>query len=175
MDRPDDLGHLGNRVLSVLYTVGHGNRSTEDLVAVLKSAEVGRLVDVRRHPGSSRNPHLSKPALENDLPAAGIAYEWWGEELGGRRKPLPDSPHSEWRNDSFRGYADYTDTPEFTEALVRLRERVEAGPNLAVMCAETLWWRCHRRLIADAFMRAGGSVVHLFDVGKTQAHPAEML
>ena len=175
MARPDDLGHLGNRVLSVLYTIGHGNRSTEELIVVLKSAGVGRLIDVRRHPGSTRNPHLSKRALEVDLPAAGVAYEWWGEELGGRRKPLPDSPHAEWRNEAFRGYADYMDTPAFGNALARLGDLTETGPATAVMCAETLWWRCHRRLIADAFTRAGGSVVHLFDVGKTQPHPAEML
>ena len=133
------------------------------------------MFDVRRHPGSSRNPHLSKRALEHDLPARGVAYEWWGEELGGRRKPRPDSSHTEWRNEAFRGYADYTDTPEFADALARLRREAAADPPVAVMCAETLWWRCHRRLIADAFMRAGGSVVHLFDVDKTQPHPAEML
>lgn len=166
---------MGSGVLSVLFTVGHGNRSTDELVAVLRSAEVGRLVDVRRHPGSTRNPHLSKRALEHDLPPAGVAYEWWGEELGGRRKPHPGSPHTEWRSEAFRGYADYMDTPVFSDALARLCELTETGPPTAILCAETLWWRCHRRLIADAFTRAGGSVVHLFDLGKTQAHPAEML
>ena len=142
---------------------------------MLQSAGVGRLIDVRRHPGSTRNPHLSKKELERDLPERGVVYEWWGEELGGRRKPRPDSRHAEWRNDAFRGYADYMDTPEFADALARIQRAAAADPPVAVMCAETLWWRCHRRLIADAFARAGGSVVHLLDVGKTQAHPAEML
>ena len=104
-----------------------------------------------------------------------VTYEWWGEELGGRRKPLPDSPNARWRNEAFRGYADYMDTAAFQDALVRLQREAAREPPVAVMCAETLWWRCHRRLIADAFTRAGGSVVHLFDVDKTQAHPAEML
>ena len=164
---------MERRVL--IYTVGHGNRSTEELVAVLKSVDAGRLIDVRRHPGSSRNPHLSKRALEQALPELGVAYEWWGEELGGRRTPRPDSPHTVWRNDAFRGYADYMDTPAFGAALVRLREVAATSPSSAVMCAETLWWRCHRRLIADAFTRAGGEVVHLFDVGKSQPHPLEMV
>jgi uncharacterized protein (DUF488 family) len=150
-----------------LCTVGHGNRTTDELVAVLRDAGVGRLVDVRRFPDSRRNPHLAREALARDLP---LTYEWWGEELGGRRKAAPDSPHVEWRNDAFRGYADWTDTPVFQEALDRLLRTAAEVPS-AVMCAETLWWRCHRRLIADAAMRRGVEVVHLLDVGKAESHP----
>lgn len=150
-----------------LYTVGHGNRTTDELVAVLRDAGVERLVDVRRFPGSRRNPHLSREALARDLP---LAYEWWGEELGGRRKPVADSKHTEWRNDAFRAYADWTDTPVFQDALDRLLITASTTAT-AVMCAETLWWRCHRRLIADAAMRQGAEVVHLLDLGVAQSHP----
>ena len=156
------------------FTVGHGTRSTEELVAVLRAAGVGRLVDVRRHPGSTRHPHLGEGPLRRALPDLGIAYEWWGEELGGRRSRRPDgSRHPVWENPSFQGYADHTDTPTFRDAVTRL---VDAGrnegtrPPFAVMCAETLWWRCHRRLIADALEVRGVEVVHLLDVGKSQPH-----
>lgn len=149
-----------------LFTVGHGTRTTDELVAVLRDAGVELLVDVRRFPGSRRNPHLSREALARDLP---VAYEWWGEELGGRRSPVPDSRHPAWRNDAFRAYADWTDTPVFREAIARL---VAPGtPPTAVMCAETLWWKCHRRLIADAAVVRGVDVTHLLGVGDQQPHP----
>lgn len=125
----------------LLSTVGHGTRTTEQLAAVLRDGGVARLVDVRRFPGSRRHPHLSREALARDLP---LAYEWWGEELGGRRSGAPQSPHTHWRNASFRAYADWMDTPVFQEALDRLLASAAATPT-AVMCAETLWWRCHRR------------------------------
>ncbi|HEX2039325.1 MAG TPA: DUF488 domain-containing protein [Acidimicrobiales bacterium] len=147
-----------------LYTVGHGTRTTEELVAVLRHAGVDRLVDVRRFPGSRRNPHLSREMLSRDLP---LTYEWWGEELGGRRRPAPQSRHPAWRNDAFRAYAEWMDTPVFTRALDRLLS--EPTPT-AVMCAETLWWRCHRRLIADAATLRGTEVVHLIDVRQSQPH-----
>ena len=150
-----------------LFTVGHGNRTTDELVAVLRDAGVERLVDVRRFPGSRRNPHLSREALARDLP---LVYEWWGEELGGRRQPAPDSKHVEWRNEAFRAYADWMDTPVFQGALARLLVTAAETPT-TVMCAETLWWRCHRRLIADAAARQGAEVVHLLGVGKVQSHP----
>lgn len=150
-----------------LFTVGHGTRTTEQLTAVLRSGGIERLVDVRRFPGSRRHPHLSREWLEHDLP---IAYEWWGDELGGRRKLAPDSRHPEWRNESFRAYADWADTPVFQEAFDRLLGLAAATPT-AVMCSETVWWRCHRRIIADVAARRGVEVVHLLDVGKAQPHP----
>jgi uncharacterized protein (DUF488 family) len=149
-----------------LFTVGHGTRTTDELVAVLRHAGVERLVDVRRFPGSRRNPHLSREALARDLP---LAYEWWGEELGGRRSTSPQSRHPAWRNDAFRGYADWMDTPVFRQALDRLLMSAAEQPT-AVMCAETLWWRCHRRLIADAAVVGGVEVVHLLAVGQAQSH-----
>ena len=106
-----------------------------------------------------------------DLPALGVAYEWRGEELGGRRRPDDPTRHPEWVDPGFRGFADYMDTPPFRVALDRLLADAGHDPPLAVMCAETLWWRCHRRLIADAAVAAGAEVVHLLDVGKTQSHP----
>lgn len=154
-----------------LFTVGHGNRTTDELVAVLADGGVARLVDVRRFPGSRRHPHLARGRLVEDLP---LAYEWWGEALGGRRKPVAETRHPEWRNDAFRAYADWMDTPVFLEALDRLLETATATPT-AVMCSETLWWRCHRRLIADAALARGVEVVHLLAVGKSQPHPATLL
>lgn len=153
--------------MATFFTVGHGTRTTEELVAVLRSAGVVRLIDVRRHPGSRRHPQLAETALRKSLPDLDVAYEWWGEELGGRRKGVAHTRHPAWRNDSFRAYADYTDTAEFRHAIERLEET--RGP-LAVMCAETLWWRCHRRLIADALTVRGHDVVHLVDPRIRQPH-----
>ena len=150
-----------------IHTVGHGNRSTEELVAVLRSAAVDRLVDVRRYPASRRHPHMSEEALRRSLPDLGVAYEWRGDELGGRRTARPGSRHPGWRNEAFRGYADHTDTPVFRDALTQLL----ADAPLAVMCAETLWWNCHRRLIADAAVVRGAEVVHLLDSRTHQRHP----
>lgn len=150
---------------SSLYTVGHGTRSVAELASVVSSAGVALLVDVRRYPASRRHPHLSRAALEQDLPPLGIAYEWC-EALGGRRSRSPASRHSAWRNEAFRAYADHMDGADFRAALDSL-----LGPlPLAVMCAETLWWRCHRRLIADAATLAGVEVVHLLGEGQSQPH-----
>ena len=154
-----------------LFTVGHGTRSTEELIAVLRSADVGRLVDVRRYPRSRRHPHFSKDALEDTLPEAGISYAWRGEELGGRRAPTQRGSRSRaWRVPGFQAYADYMASPEFQRALVELEAEVEKPPPLAIMCAERLWWRCHRRLIADAAMLRGLEVVHLLDAEHHQPH-----
>ena len=144
-------------------------------MAVVRSAGVERLVDVRRHPGSRRNPHLSRQALAVALPALGLVYEWRGEELGGRRAPARPTRHPEWADAGFRGFADYMDAPEFQAALHRLTADAAQGPPLAVMCAETLWWRCHRRLIAEAAVAAGTEVIHILGSGQTQAHPAGLV
>ena len=154
-----------------LFTVGHGARTLDELVAVASSGGLGRIVDVRRFPGSRRHPHLAGEALAASLPEHGFAYEWWGESLGGRRKGAPRSRHPAWENDSFRAYADHMDTPQFRDALRRLLAEVEGGPATAVMCAETLWWRCHRRLIADAAVLLGTPVVHLVDARTHTPHP----
>jgi uncharacterized protein (DUF488 family) len=153
-----------------IFTVGHGTRTTEVLADVLVRAGAGRLVDVRRWPGSRRNPHLNKEALERSLPKFSIAYDWRGEELGGRRRPALQSRHTAWRSEAFRGYADHMDSEVFRSALLRLEQDARVPPPLAIMCAETLWWRCHRRLIADALVVRGHTVVHLFDENNSQPH-----
>lgn len=154
--------------MGTVFTVGHGKRTIEELVSVLRDAEVDVLVDVRRFPGSRRHPHFARDALEDSLPAAGIAYEWRGDALGGRRDPLPDSPNVAWRVDAFRGYADHLASREFRTALSELEERAATAIQ-AVMCAETLWWRCHRRLIADALVADGLEVIHL-GMGRDDSH-----
>ena len=158
-----------------LFTVGHGSRSTSELVSVLQAWGVERLVDVRRYPRSRRHPHLSYEALAEELPAVGISVEWWGEELGGRRPRRAGSRHTAWRNDAFRGYADHMDTELFRRGLERLVAEAGTGPPTAIMCAETLWWRCHRRLVADAVVLAGHEVLHIRDERSAdphQLHPA---
>ncbi|MDQ4096018.1 MAG: DUF488 family protein [Actinomycetota bacterium] len=157
---------------ATVYTVGHGTRLIEELVEVLRSVHVRTIVDVRRFPGSRRNPHLARDALAQALPRHGLRYEWQGEELGGRRTRVPESRHAAWRNAAFQGYADFMETETFRRALRDLVKRATSGEKLAVMCAETLWWRCHRRLIADALLVAGVNAVHLLD-GKT-AHDHQL-
>lgn len=154
--------------MTELLTVGHGTRLLPELVAVLQAAGVTCLVDVRRHPGSRRNPQHARATLARELPAAGIAYEWCGDALGGRRTARAGSPNGAWRDPSFRAYADHMASPEFLHALDALLALASRQPT-AVMCAETLWWRCHRRLIADAATVRGFAVVHL-GAGKPQPH-----
>jgi uncharacterized protein (DUF488 family) len=154
-----------------LFTVGHGTRTTDELVAVLDSGGIGRVADVRRHPGSRRHPHLGRDALAGALADVGVAYEWWGEQLGGRRSRRPDSRHTAWHNAAFAGYADHMDTPEFRAAFLRLLAAAEDGPPTAVMCSETVWWRCHRRLLADAAVLQGVPVVHLLGETDHREHP----
>lgn len=154
-----------------LFTVGHGTRTVAELAAVAASAEVTRIVDVRRHPGSRRLPHLGRDNLSVALPEHGIQYQWEGEALGGRRSRRPESRHTAWRNASFAGYADHMKTPEFRAALLRLLDEVAAGMATAVMCSETVWWRCHRRLIADAAVLQGTPVTHLLSESNHPDHP----
>ena len=156
---------------SAIYTIGHGNRSTEELLEILERAGVRRLVDVRAHPGSRHNPHFSRDALAASLSAAGLVYEWQGDALGGRRRAHGPSRHPAWREASFRAYADYMDTPPFRGALEALEADADRGPPLAVMCAETVWWRCHRRLIADALVAHGRPVIHLLGPSASTPHP----
>ena len=151
-----------------IFTVGHGTRSIDDFVVLLRDAGVGRLVDVRTAPGSRRHPQFGKDSLAESLRRAGIDYEW-ARDLGGFRKPKPDSRHTAIRNAGFRGYADYMETDAFAAARDRLVESAGATPT-AVMCAESVWWRCHRRMLADAITVAGCEVRHLMEGGKQQPH-----
>jgi uncharacterized protein (DUF488 family) len=148
----------------VVRTIGHGTRTTDELAALLAAAGVATLIDVRRYPSGRRQPHLSRERLAVDLPERGIAYEWWGEALGGRRAATPASvADSGWSSPAFAAYSAYMSTSAFSAALEVLEERASAGEALAIMCAETVWWRCHRRLIADALTLDGVAVEHLID------------
>jgi uncharacterized protein (DUF488 family) len=132
-------------------------------------ARVDLLIDVRRYPSSRGHPHFSRDRLSVSLTQHGMAYAWWGETLGGRRKPESrDDHHIAWRNASFRAYAGHMDTPTFRGSLDSLESR-SASSDLVIMCAETLWWRCHRRLIADALVADGFEVVHL-GLGDDRSH-----
>jgi uncharacterized protein (DUF488 family) len=153
----------------VIFTVGHGTRPIESFLAILGPAGVRRLVDVRTGPGSRRHPQFGQDALSASLEARGIEYVW-RKDLGGFRKPRPDSPHVALRNDAFRGYADHMDTEEFRSVLAWLIETSRDTPTV-IMCAESLWWRCHRRMISDALTVAGCDVVHLLDEGRREPHP----
>lgn len=155
--------------MATVFTIGHGTRTTAELIEVLEGAGVDVLVDVRRFPGSRRHPHFSREALAESLPDGGIAYRWDGEALGGRRKPAPGSPNVAWRVDAFRGYADHLASDVFRSALSDLEARAEAGTSQAIMCAETVWWRCHRRLIADSLVADGYEVIHL-GLGRDDKH-----
>lgn len=139
-----------------IFTVGHSNRPLDAFLAILAAHGVVRVADVRRYPGSRRWPHFSAAALAESLPAAGIDYLGM-PELGGRRKPRPDSPHTAWRVEAFRGYADYMDTPEFRAALEKLEDLARPRPT-AILCAEALPWQCHRSLIGDALIARGWEV-----------------
>jgi uncharacterized protein (DUF488 family) len=153
--------------MATVFTAGHGARTTAELADLLRSAGAQRLIDVRRFPGSRRHPQFGREAMARALPHFGVAYEWRGDDLGGRRKSGPGSRHRALRVDAFRAYADYMETETFQRALDQLGRDAEAGPPLAVVCAETLWWQCHRRLIADALVVRGHTVFHLID-GKSR-------
>jgi uncharacterized protein (DUF488 family) len=154
-------------VLSTVYTVGHSTRSQQELLELLGRQAVTALADVRAFPGSRRHPQFGREELARWLPEAGIEYVHM-RALGGRRRPSEDSPNQGWRDPSFRGYADYMATPEFAGALRELEQLARAKPT-AVMCAEAVWWRCHRRLIADALTARGWTVCHLGS-GSAQRH-----
>ena len=152
-----------------VHTVGHSTRPIEVFIELLKSFEITHLVDVRTIPRSRRNPQFNKESLPEPLGAVSIAYTHI-PGLGGLRKPLPDSVNTAWRNESFRGYADYMGTPAFDENLQRLIELIDTEAAVAIMCAEALPWRCHRSLIADALLVRGFQVTDIFDAGKSQPH-----
>lgn len=154
---------------SSIWTFGHSTRSPEEFVAALKSFEIEVLADVRRYPGSRKYPHFNVEALENYLPEAGILYMPF-TDLGGRRKPAPDSANTVWRSESFRGYADYSETTAFEDAVNRLKA-VAAAKRTAYMCSEAVWWRCHRAIISDYLKEKGWSVMHIMSEGVAKEHP----
>ena len=152
-----------------LLTVGHGTAGRDEFAGLLKDARVEFVVDVRSAPGSRRFPRFGRGELEAWLPAAGIGYRWQ-PDLGGFRKPTPGSPNVALRHPSFRAYADYMATEPFRQALTGVVGEASRKVT-AIMCAETLWWRCHRRLIADAAsILCGADVWHLGHDGRLSPH-----
>ena len=153
---------------NTIWTVGHSTRTLEDLVAVLSAYNIQLIADVRRFPASRRLPHFNAAELEKGLGRAGIEYKWM-PSLGGRRQPLPNSANGGWTNAAFRGYADHTATEEFANGFVELL-MLSGGMRSAVMCAELLWWRCHRRIISDVLVSLAWDVIHVRDASFSEAH-----
>lgn len=155
-----------------IYTIGHAARPLEDFIPLLKERGITRLVDVRTLPKSRHNPQFNQNVLQEELPAVEIVYTHM-PGLGGLRHTRIDSPNTGWHNDSFRGYADYMQTPEFERNLKALIKYAQKDDEtLAVMCAETVPWRCHRSLIADALVVRGITVVHIISATHSQQHKA---
>ena len=152
-----------------LWTIGHSTRPWEMFAGMLHEAGIVVVADVRRFAGSRRHPQFSGTAMADALPADGIEYLPL-PALGGRRPPRPDSPNTAWRNASFRGYADHMDSAEYRDARARLA-RIALARRTVVMCAEAMWWQCHRGLIADDFKASGWDVVHLMAPGRSEPHP----
>src|SRR5690242_9561685 len=153
-----------------IWTIGHSTRTIEEFVRPLQAHGIKLVADVRLLPGSKRYPQFNKERLAKSLIDHAIAYEHF-PELGGRRKPRRDSRNTAWRNEAFRGYADYMETAEFTQGIARLRGIAERNGAVGIMCAEAVWWRCHRSLIADYLKAQGTEIIHIMDANKTQAHP----
>jgi len=155
--------------LPTLWTIGHSTRTMDEFVQLLKANGICALADVRRFPGSRRLPHFNQEPFAAALADAGIEYAHF-PELGGRRRARPDSPNTAWRNEAFRAYADHLMTDEFRAGLERLLEFARRKPT-AIMCAEVLWWQCHRGLIADVLKAKGHEVIHILAAHKTELHP----
>ena len=157
-------------MISRIWTIGHSTRNSDGFISLLEGNGIKLLADVRSLPGSKRYPQFNKETLAESLKERRIRYEHF-PELGGRRKSKPDSRNTAWRNASFRGYADYMETEEFRKGVERLLDLArEAGPA-AIMCAEAVWWRCHRSLISDYVKVRGIEVMHILDANKIEPHP----
>ena len=153
-----------------IWTIGHSTRTIDEFASLLKENEINLLADVRAWPGSKRYPHFNKDALAESLSAQGIRYEHF-PELGGKRKSKPDSRNTAWRNASFRGYADYMETEQFQKGIERLLDVAANASPTAIMCAEAVWWRCHRSLVADYLKARGVEVLHVLGSNKVDSHP----
>ena len=154
---------------ATVWTIGHSTRSLEEFLELLAENSIEAVADVRRYPGSRRWPHFAREPLEVALENGGLQYLWL-PELGGRRTPKPDSPNTAWRSPAFRGYADYMESEAFATGLERL-VNLALGLRTTILCAESLWWRCHRGLIADALRWLGFKVIHILGPGSTALHP----
>jgi len=155
--------------MATLFTIGHSTRSLDELIDALQAHSIETLVDIRSFPMSRRLPHFNRESLEKALPAAGIKYVWM-KDLGGRRKKsLEDSPNVALRNESFRNYADYMLSPEFERAITDLIKLGEQS-RTAYMCAERVYFRCHRMLVSDWLVARGHEVLHIDDAKPAKAH-----
>jgi uncharacterized protein (DUF488 family) len=152
-----------------VWTIGHSTRPLEGFLELLTANRIEAVADVRRYPGSRRWPHFAREPLAQALESHGILYQWF-PELGGRRTPRPDSPNTAWRSAAFRGYADYMATEAFAEGLDRL-VNLGSGLRTSILCAESLWWRCHRGLIADVLRWLQFEVIHILGPDATAPHP----
>jgi uncharacterized protein (DUF488 family) len=152
-----------------IWTVGHSTRSSQEFNEILVANRIEALVDVRSFPGSRRYPQFNKLELSRSLDAIGIFYSHC-PQLGGRRRPHPDSRNTAWKNASFRAYADHVDSDEFKQGIEKLLE-LAREKRIVFMCAEALWWRCHRSLIADFLKAQGLEVIHIVDAKHTEVHP----
>ena len=154
---------------TIIWTIGHSNRSIVDFLDLLRTHNIQALADVRRFPGSRRYPQFGQEQFSGSLKGAGISYVHL-PELGGRRPVLPDSPNSNWRNAAFRGYADYMLSAEFRSGIKRLLA-LALKQRTAITCAEALWWQCHRALISDFLKIRSWTVLHILGANKLQEHP----
>lgn len=152
-----------------VWTIGHSTRSADEFNRMLTTHKIGTLVDVRSFPGSRRYPQFNSQQLSNSLAACGVEYAHL-PALGGRRRPVPNSKNNAWRNASFRAYADHMESEEFKSGIRQLLE-LAAEKGTAMMCAEALWWRCHRGLVADYLKARGSLVLHIVDEANQEPHP----
>jgi uncharacterized protein (DUF488 family) len=152
----------------VIFTIGHSTRTLEEFVSLLEAHGIKQLADIRSVPRSRRHAHFSGDALSQSLPSVAVAYRHF-KALGGLRKPRRDSQNTAWRNEGFRGYADYMETPAFAAALDDLVSYGSDAPT-AIMCAEAVWWRCHRQLLADALVARGIEVRHITSASAAPPH-----
>lgn len=152
-----------------LWTIGHSTRTLDEFIALLTENRIEALADVRHFPGSRKYPHFNVEPLRKEVQEMDIDYAAF-TELGGRRKAHPDSPNTAWRHPAFRGYADYMQTDAFRAGIERLK-KLAGRKRTAIMCAEAVWWRCHRALIADVFKLNGTRVLHITGPGEPREHP----
>lgn len=157
-------------MISRIWTIGHSTRMIDIFISLLEEDGIKLVADVRRLPGSKRYPQFNREMLAKSLTEHGIRYEHF-PELGGRRKAKKDSHNTAWRNASFRGYADHMETEEFGTSVERLLDLANKLGSTAIMCAEAVWWRCHRALISDHLKTRGVEVVHIVAANKKELHP----
>lgn len=160
---------IDNGGVGTIWTIGHSTRTLEEFLGLLAEYRIEAVADVRRFPGSRRYPYFAHDALAETLPAHAIAYQWL-PKLGGRRRVLPDSPNTAWRNASFRGYADHMASAEFAEGWTELLS-FAGNRRTTLMCAEAVWWRCHRSMLSDLLCVRGIEVIHIMDGKHTTVHP----